>query len=371
MLAKFSRFTTLAALGLMAASTVFAQVGSLEGVVTDGEKPVRGAMIKIERQDIQGSYEVKTKKKGRWFHAGLPLGEYIVALEIDGKEVDRVVGVRVGVNDGPPVNFDLAEIRARTQTPAPGSQPPPEEVLRGMSPEQRKEYEEQLKERQQQISKNKELNEAFNLAMSAKQAGDYATAIDNFKKAIEIDPEQDVLFAQLAESQVNLAKSKTGDEREALYSDAVAAYDKAIALKPQNAAYYNNKGLAQVSAGDIEGGKQALNQAAEMDPVNGGKFFFNLGAVLTNTGRMDEAIAAFKRATEVQPDYAPAYYQLGTSLVGKAEVKADGSVEPVPGTIEAFQKYLELEPNGPYAPSAQSMIANLSGEVETSFEQKK
>src|SRR5690606_23745513 len=107
----------------------------------------------------------------------------------------------------------------------------------------------------------------------------------------------------------------------------------------------------------------SLSQAAEMDPVNGGKFFFNLGAVLTNSGRTDEAIEAFKRATEVQPDYAPAYFQLGTAMVGKANYRADGSVEPVPGTIEAFQKYLELEPNGANAAAAQSMITSLSGTV--------
>ena len=50
-----------------------------------------------------------------------------------------------------------------------------------------------------------------------------------------------------------------------------------------------------------------------------------------------------------RPGYADAYYQYGVTLVSKAAIGADGKVTPVPGTVEAFQKYLELQPTGPYA----------------------
>jgi len=71
------------------------------------------------------------------------------------------------------------------------------------------------------------------------------------------------------------------------------------------------------------------------------------------------------------PDFANAYYQLATVLVGTAQMKEDGTVVPAPGTVEAYQKYLDLDPQGPYAASAQAMVQSLSGTLETTFEQPK
>ncbi len=359
------------ALALLSAPA-WAQVGSLEGKVLDENgEGVQNAKILLDRLDIKGHYEVKTKKKGLWFHAGLPLGQYKVSLEVDGKVVDSISGIPVSLGDNKPVNFDLGEVKKRmqaAQAAANQGQQASQDQLKSMSPEQRKAYEESLKKRQQQLSKNKELNESFNAGMTAKQAGDWQAAADAFTKASTMDAEQDVIWAQLAEAQGQLAQSKTGDERKQLYDDAVTSYQKAMELKPTDAAYVNNLGLTMIRAGQTDEGKAMLAKAAEMDPANGGKYYFNLGAVMINAGDTEGAAEAFRKATEVQPDYASAWYQLGTTLVGQATYKEDGSVEPVPGTVEAFKKYLELEPNGVNAPAAQSMIASLTGAVETSFE---
>ena len=37
------------------------------------------------------------------------------------------------------------------------------------------------------------------------------------------------------------------------------------------------------------------------------------------------------------------------------------------GTAEALQKYLELEPNGPFAPSAQGALQAMQATVETQY----
>ena len=42
-----------------------------------------------------------------------------------------------------------------------------------------------------------------------------------------------------------------------------------------------------------------------------------------------------------------------------------------PGTAEAFQKYLELDPNGPIAQTAKDMLASIGATVETGFGTKK
>src|SRR3981081_1332816 len=98
----------LALSALLFSAAAFAQTSAIEGIVkgADGQ-PVKDALIKIDRTDIKGHYEVKTKKKGDYFHAGLPLGTYKITVSIDGKDVDSIDKVRTRLGDPTPVNFDL------------------------------------------------------------------------------------------------------------------------------------------------------------------------------------------------------------------------------------------------------------------------
>jgi tetratricopeptide (TPR) repeat protein len=361
----------LPALLLSLAAVATAQTGSIHGEVTENGVGVKDMVIKIERTDVKGNYQVKTKKKGDFFHAGLPLGTYNVALEVNGEIVDRLNGVRLGMGSGDPIKFDLTEIKNRqAAAQSGGAAEPPKEVIASMSPEEKKKYEEALKKRQEQLTKNKDLNEAFNLGMTAKREGNFQVAAEQLGKAAALDATQDVVFANLADSQAAWADKTGGDERKKLLADAIVSYNKAIELKPDAAAYYNNLGLAQIKSGATDEGGANLAKAAQMDPANGGKYYFNLGAVMVNSGNTDGAVDAFQKATEVDPNYAEAYYQLGTAMVGKAQTKEDGSIIPAPGTVEAFQKYLEIAPSGPNAASAQMMIQSLTGAVETEFSNK-
>jgi len=88
--------------------------------------------------------------------------------------------------------------------------------------------------------------------------------------------------------------------------------------------------------------------------------------VYVNTGNSDPAAAAFKKAIELDPNYADAYYQYGLSLMAKATLTGDKMTAP-PGTEEAFQKYLELKPNGPDAEPAKAMLQQLGAKVDTNF----
>jgi tetratricopeptide (TPR) repeat protein len=242
-----------------------------------------------------------------------------------------------------------------------------DDQLRGMSPEERKKYEEAIKKRREQLGKNKQLNEAFNAGMAAFEGKDFQTAIAKFTEASAIDPAQHVIWARLAESQSNLALTKAGDERSQLNEQSFESYRKAIELQP-DAAYHNNFGLALVKAGKIDEGKVELTKAAGLDPINAGKYYFNLGAIMVNSGNNDAAIEAFRSAIQADPNYASAHYQLGTALIGAAKMNADGTINPEPGTVEAFEKYLQLEPNGANAEGAKGMIATLKGGVETTYQ---
>ncbi len=367
---KMNRSALLALALTVLSTAALGQVGKISGKVTDENgQPVKDAMVYFDRTDVKGNYKVKTKKKGDYFHAGIPRGVYDIRLEIDGKEVYKISGYRVSMSDTDPVDFDLAAINKEAQA-VQASGGPSKDQLSAMSEKQRKDYEKALKDRQQQLTKNKELNAAFNGGMEALRLKDYATAATQLKAASEIDPNQDVVWANLADAYSNLVGTKTGDEREATSAAAIEAYRKALALKP-DAAYHNNLGLALIKAGQGDEGKAELQTAAELDPANGGKYHFNLGAVMVNSGNVQGAIDAFRAATEVQPDYADAYYQLGTALVGTAKMNEDGSIVPAPGTVESYQKYLELQPTGVNAASAKAMVQSLSATLETSFENPK
>ena len=344
-----------------------AQNGAVLGkVIGPDGNPYKGALIRIERIEIRGNYKVKSNKKGKYFHGGLPLGRYNVSLEIDGRIVDKVQNARIG-SDLTEIDFDLATMAKRQkQMQAQGA--PTQRQMDQMSPEERREWEKLNQENEAVLSKNKKLNAAFNAGRQAARAKDYQTAVNSFNEAAAIDAEQHAVWANLALAEGNLALTKAGDERQRILESCFAHYRKAIELDLENASYHYNLGLALAKNGRFEEGAAELEKAAVLDPLKAGTYYFNLGAVMINTGRIQDAVAAFKKATEIQPDYAAAYYRLAMALVGSAKMNEDGTVETVAGTVEAFRKYLELEPTGPNAAASEQMIQGLTGKVDTQYE---
>jgi tetratricopeptide (TPR) repeat protein len=120
----------------------------------------------------------------------------------------------------------------------------------------------------------------------------------------------------------------------------------------------------------VDDAVKAYSLAAQVNPEGAAGYYFNAGAVLTNKGRADEANAAFDKAIAADPNRAEAYYQKGINLMGKATLQGDKTV-PAPGTVEAFQKYLEIAPTGPNVQNAKDILASIGAPVETSFGTKK
>jgi tetratricopeptide (TPR) repeat protein len=364
------RLPGLTTITLLFAGAAFAQTTQIEGVVKgeDGQ-PLKDALIKIERKDIKGNYKVKTKKKGDYLHAGLPLGTYRVSVEVDGKELDSVDNVRPRLGEPMVVDFDLQKIAAQRQQTQQSIEAGTitKEQERSMTPEQKAALEKAMKERQQAMAKNKELNDAFNMGMEALKTKQYDAAIQAFTKAGEFDPKQHVIWGNLAEVYSEVSKTKTGAEKDAALAKAYESYQKAIELAPTDANYYNNYALALARGGKVPEMQAALDKAVQLDPAGAGRYYYNLGAVLTNAGQTDAACETFNKAIESDPNYADAHYQYGICLTGKAKAKADGSLEFPEGTITAFQKYLELKPDGPFAQSAKDMLTTMGGKVETTY----
>lgn len=362
---------TLAGLLLMAFPS-FAQITTMEGDVTglDG-KPVQGAVIQIERNDIKTKkpYEVKTDKKGHYLYNGLPLGTFTVACIVDGKEMDKVNNVHTTTSANKIVSFDLkasaAQAAALGKAAASGNLSRDQE--RGMSPEQKKQLEELYKKREESMKKNAALNEAYNAGKTAMDNKQYDAAIESLNKAGELDPRQGAVWASLAQAYEQLARTKTGADYDTNMQKAAETWTKAIALNPEDAGLHNNYALALAGGKKFPEAQAELEKAATINPAGAGQYYYNLGALEVNAGQNDAASDAFKKAIACTPPYAEAFYQYGLTLMAKATLDKDGKTIFVPGTAEAFQKYLELTPDGPHAQDAKGLLDTLNATIQTQY----
>ena len=353
-----------------AAATAFAQTTTLQGDVTDENgQPLKGAVIVLDRTDIKGHYQVKSDKKGHWLYTGLPLGTYNISCQVNGQTVDKVNAVKSQFgDDAPPVNFDLRKAKAAqaAATQANNSGQLTQDQARGMSAEEKAKYDAQLKQRSEAMKKNKALNDAFNAGQDALKAKDYKTAIDQFTKASDLDPSQPAVWNSLGESYAELAKTQTGDDKTKSNDAAIAAYQKSLGVKADDAGVYNQIGNIYGAEKKIPEATEALTKAAQLDPAMASKAYFNMGANLVNSGQADKASEFFKKATDADPNYAEAWYQLGsTSMMKGAVDPKTGQQTYPPDTAPALKKYLELQPNGPHAQEASAMLQAMGETVQT------
>jgi tetratricopeptide (TPR) repeat protein len=345
------RNLVVAAVGVcLLALTSFAQITAIEGdVIGEDGNPAANAAIKIVRTDIKGNYPCKTNKKGRFFYNGLPPGTYTVSVEINGQEMDVVRGVRTRLGDPTPVNFDLRKVAAQKaalskQLSAAGASGAglTKEQERSMSKEDKEKFEKVAKEREAQMKKNKELNDAYTAGTAALESKDYDTAIASLTKAGEMDPKQLAVWQHLAQAYVDAAAKKTGPEFDAAIAKGIENYGKALELSPADAGTHSNLAIALGKAKKFPEASAETEKAAQLDPTKAGQFYYNLGASLVNAGQSEPAGQAFKKAVELDPNHADSHYQLGVILMAKASFAADGTVTPVAGTVDEFQKYLQL-----------------------------
>jgi Tfp pilus assembly protein PilF len=355
-----------------------AQITGIEGIVKgDDGKPLQGAVIKIHRTDIKGDYSTKpTDKKGHYIYNGLPYGKYDLTVFMGEKQVDELKGVQTRPGDLQQLNFDLKADKTPSQSDAAKqalaqqameSGQISEELARQLTPEQKAALQKQIDSNVNQRKKNNALNSAYNDGMTALDAKNYDAAIEAFNKAGELDPNQIAVWSHLAQAYQDGAGTKTGADHDALVAKAIETYNKALTLKPDDASIHNNYGLLLAKAGKFQDATAELEKAAQLEPTNSCKYYYNLGALYTNAGQVDPAIDAFKKAVTADDKCADAYYQTGVNMMAKVTTTPDGKMVPAPGTVEAFQKYLELKPDGPNAESAKAMLTELGSTVETNY----
>jgi tetratricopeptide (TPR) repeat protein len=353
---------------------VFAQAtGSVKGVVRDSDgKPITTGTVEWLSQDTGRKYTLKLNKKGEYFSLGVAPSKYKVTLfSAEGKELFHINGVGVSLDE---VTQDIDLQKEQAQAAA----------GQGLTPEQVKAQQEAQAKAAKEKNTVSTLNEKLAAAKTASDAGDYETAISTLTEANQIDPTRDLLWFKLGDAyRMSATKQTDPAEKTKRYEEAIENYKKAIDMRtssetaqkePDNAsklaAYYNNLAEAYAKSGKVDDAVATYVKASQLDPTRAAQYNFNEGAVLTNAGKLDDAIAAFDRVIAADPNKADAYYWKGVNMIGKATLKGDKMVAP-DGTADAFNKYLELAPTGPYAQPAKDMLASIGASVETGFKKQK
>ena len=179
-------------------------------------------------------------------------------------------------------------------------------------------------------------------------------------------PDESILWARLGQAQLGLKK----------FDDAETTYKKVLELqaaskKPspdvQGLAY---SGLGEVYArtGKVSEAQASYDAAAKINPSQAGFYLRNEAIVFFQLNNPDAQVAAADEAIQADPTVAMLYYLKGNGLVQKTTMdpKTNKLVAP-PGCLEAYQKYLELAPTGPYAGEVKGILAGFDQKIANTY----
>ena len=373
---KTYALVAILALGMLGcfATRAAAQEGKMTGTIIDFDgNPWANLPVKIKSEQGVTS-ESKTDAAGKFSFTGLKNGKYTCTVQPPQMQTPFEVPVEVRGADTPPVNLNFKEILEKQNPEAAAKykqQQAEQKKFQGMKEQFAKgvallEQERAAKAELAKAPADQKDAAKAKVADLSNQA--VATFQDGLKAAPEKDPNIHLFWARMGEA-YDLAGRN---------DEAINAYQQAIAAKPDNPSYYNNLGNILGRTGKIDEARAAYAKCAELDPPNAAMAWRNFGISLYQAQRMVEAIEPLKKATELDPKSAQAWYLLGACMVADPSIyKTVGSkieVTPRPGTIEAYQKAIELDPNGPWGTQAKQgleQLQQLTGGIETKVGNKK
>jgi predicted O-linked N-acetylglucosamine transferase (SPINDLY family) len=122
------------------------------------------------------------------------------------------------------------------------------------------------------------------------------------------------------------------------FSAAEALYEKILALEPRNGAVLNLCGVVRCQRGDIAGGIALLERSIASEKTRGA--YRNLGLALQIDGRLDDAVAAYRSARDLEPQNPQARLELGDVLraagrAAEALTELRAAIDITPGFAEA------------------------------------
>jgi len=121
-----------------------------------------------------------------------------------------------------------------------------------------------------------------------------------------------------------------------------------------------NAGLGEIyiHQGKVKEAQAAFDTAVQSNPEQASLYLGNETIFFFQIGNADAQLAAAEKAIAVDPKRAMLYYFKAQALTSKATIdpQTQKLVLP-PGCVEAYHKYLELEPTGQFAADAKGVLA--------------
>lgn len=339
-----------------------AQMATVKGVAKDTSgAPIAGATVEMVSHENGRKISLKTGKNGEFMSIGIPPGNYHVFLTKDGQALwdadNYQVSLQREVNE-----LDL-DLQKKQQQAVSGQAP-------GMTAEQKKQMQEAMQKQESTKKENLkigELNKMLTEAQAAHAANNDAQAVTIMQQAAQTGSNYDQVWGVMGQYQIGAKQYEEAatSEKKAVEIATASTDPKAKARVGQ---WQNLLGQAYSrDKAHLNDAVAAYTAAAQADPTNAGMYYFNMGAVLTNAGKVDDANVAFDKAIAADPNRADAYYEKAVNLMQKATADSSGKIVAPPGTADNFNKYLELQPEGPRAEQAKQMLAALGEKVQTSF----
>jgi tetratricopeptide (TPR) repeat protein len=345
------------------APAAYAQNSALSGTVLDlTGKPYPDVTLSIKSVETGKETVATTDAKGHYTAPGLAGGTYNV--DVKGKDKDQKdmllyqTGLKLSAGTSPTFDINLKELQEQGKLAAVDAERKRQEAELQFQA-LKTHYDagiaaiEQMKAAQTKLAQTPK-DQQDPVKGQITQAG--GTAVTELSAALELekpdDPNRSIVLSRLGEAYESMSK----------WQEAADTYQKAIVLKPDTAANYNNLGNDLAKLGKVDEARAAYQKYVDLNPTDAALAWRNFGTVLYNSNRMKESIEPLQKATTLDPKNATAWLLLGIAMVNTMEFKTEGDkITPVmqPGTIEAYQHAIELDPNGPIGAQAKQGLDSL------------
>ncbi len=150
------------------------------------------------------------------------------------------------------------------------------------------------------------------LGIAFDRVGDRTDAIIAFERALALDPKRADAAAHLGA--VFNRRGETARAR--------AAFERALAIEPSHVAARSGQALTEAIEGNLDAAREALEAMRKENPDTAA-YWRTLGRILSWSGDLGAALAAYRRALALDPDDSDARIGVATSLLALGNY-ADG-----------------------------------------------